>query len=370
MAPRTSNFQVSPVTVWRICLQVLLVVALVALVLKAWVVVSWSLLALLLALALLPPVRWLGRYMPRGMAVLVMVIGALGLVLAAVVWLVPPFLEQARLLAEHTPALVGRLREQEGLLRTEGPLQHFDLMTELERAGPRLAVPLIDVVKDLARVLAATVTIATLTGFMLLSGPSLAETAIGWVRPSERPRYLRIAGDIVGKMGGYVAGTLFLVVLNGAVVTTLMLVLGVPYALPLGAVCALLSLIPYAGSTAFMVVLGGVVFASRGGHVALLAVGGTFLYFVLKDRLLDPLVMRHTTQLNPLLSTEVILLGTAVAGVKGTVLALPVAAAVQVILMEVKARRDARWAARGEGGPRVPPREPSTMDERLHGQGR
>lgn len=358
MALHSSRSPVSPRAVWSVGLQLLLLAALVALVLKAWLVVSWSLLALLLALALSSPVRAMQRFMPRGVAVLVIAVALLAVGLLAVFWLLPPLVAQARSLVERTPELVAQLRARTPFGQVGQALQPGDVLSELERAGPRMAHPILTVLRDFAQALAATVTIATLTGFALLSGPSVAEALFGWFPPSRRPRYRRIADDIVEKIGGYVAGTLVLVVMNGAVVTLLLLALGVPYALPLGLLCALLSLIPYAGSSVFMVLQVCVVLAERGLHVALLAVGGTFAWFAIKDRILDPLVMRHTTKMNPWLSTEAILLGSAVAGLKGTVLALPVAAAIQVILRELKSEREARWDQGSRPGVPTPPPAP------------
>lgn len=333
---------------------VLLLVAAVTLVIRAWVVVSWSLLALLLALALTPLLSRMQRHMPRGLAVLAMVVAVAAFTLLSLVWLVPQLVEQGRLLVERLPALVAHLHEQRAFQWVEHNVLGADVVSDFERVGPKLAVPLLSVVRDVLHAAVAAVTIATLTGFMLLSGHSLVDSVLDWFHPDEHARYLRLAEDIVQKIGGYVAGTLLVVALNGVVNTLLLFALGVPFALPLGFLCALLSLIPYAGSTVFMLLEAGIVLATRGPHVALLAVGGTFIYFFLKDRIVDPLVMRHTTKINPLLSTEAILLGSAVAGVKGAVLALPVTATLQVILNEVKAQRQARWAEAARATPPAP----------------
>lgn len=354
MALPSSRSRLSSRTVWMVGSNLLLLVAAVALVIRAWVVVSWSLLALLLALALAPVLVRMERHMPRAVAVLAMVGAVAAVALVSFVWLVPQLVEQGRRLVEHLPELAARLREQPSFQWVESNVLGTNVVSQMERAGPRLAEPFFLVVRDVLHAGVAAVTIATLTVFMLLSGPSVVESLLGWVHPQERPRCRRLAGDIVQKIGGYVAGTLLVVALNGTVVTVLLFALGVPYALPLGFLCALLSLIPYAGSTLFMLLEAGIVMALRGPHLALLAVGGTFVYFFFKDRLIDPLVMRHTTKINPLLSTEVILLGSAVAGVKGAVLALPVTAALQVLLNEAKGRRQARWAEAVGGAPPAP----------------
>jgi putative heme transporter len=354
----------NPRTGRRLMLQFLVGVAVIWVASRAWVVVSWTLLALVLALALAPCVRWMQQWMPRGLAVLAIALCVLAGAGFAALHFGPLLITQARLLVEHLPGWVVWLREQESFAWFERSVLQADLASELRSQAPHLAAPVLSVLRGLFSGLLATLSVVTLAAFMLAYGPALVESALGWLRPSQRELTRRLVESMERKVGGFVAASLVMAALTGAVTSILMAVLRVPFFLPVGLVCALLSLIPFAGSAATLVLVGAVALATRGVHAALLAVAVLLLYFQLKDKLLDPLVMRWTIDMNPLLITEVLLLGTALAGLFGTVLAMPVAGAAQVLLADMKARRQARWARSeklrsGDGPASHAPQEPA-----------
>ena len=136
-----------------------------------------------------------------------------------------------------------------------------------------------------------------------------------------------------------------------ALVTSLTLAIaGVPFFLPLGILTGLLSVIPFVGYLAGAVVDVAVVLGSRGSQPALLVSIALLVFAVIKDHLANPLVQRRTINMNPLLIAVVILVGTALGGILGAILALPVAGAVQVLLREEHASRQRAWAPTGPDG--------------------
>jgi putative heme transporter len=154
---------------------------------------------------------------------------------------------------------------------------------------------------------------------------------------------------MVRRVGGYVGGTVLVLAARGLVSGVALLHLGVPYFVPLAVLGALVGLVPLLGSAVGAALLGAVTLGTAGLHAALVVVAVYLGFVQLEAHVLDPLVQGHTVDMNPLVITVVVLLGTALAGAFGALLALPIAAIVQVALEDVRARH----AERPPPGPEV-----------------
>ncbi|WP_224242831.1 AI-2E family transporter [Hyalangium gracile] len=341
--------QVSPRTVWTVGLNALLLVVVVLVLHDSRTVISWMLVALLLALAIHPAVRWLTRKgLRRGLAVLAVFLVLGGLVALLVASFVPMLVEQGKALVNAAPDLLERIEESRAMKWAD---KRFDVMdriqTELRENAAQAAAPALSVATGAARGLAATVTIVALTVFFLLFGEEVFRKALEWVRPEERERYVHLAVQMHRSVGGYVAGSFLVATVGGVVTAVTLLVLGVPYFLPLGLVMVVLGLIPFIGSALGAVVVVGTAFASSGVKAGVITAVVYLVYQQVENELLQPLIQRRTLKMNPLIITMVMLLGTSLAGVLGALLALPVAGALQVFLQDALARRQSRWI----GGP-------------------
>ena len=94
----------------------------------------------------------------------------------------------------------------------------------------------------------ATVTIIFMTVFMLLEGPDWVERFYRLLPPEQEARWRAIGRDIYRTVGGYVSGNLVISLIAGLTSTAVLLIMGVPFAIALGLVVAILDLIPLAGS--------------------------------------------------------------------------------------------------------------------------
>ena len=130
--------------------------------------------------------------------------------------------------------------------------------------------------------------------------------------------------------------------------------MGVPFALALGLVVAVLDLIPLAGAT-----LAGLLLATVGFLTSLTAGIVLLVFFILyqqvENHVLQPLVYGRTVQLSPLVVLIAILIGTEVAGILGALGAIPVAGTLQILLQDWLAHRRMRRRG-GRRRPRSPPR--------------
>ncbi len=187
--------------------------------------------------------------------------------------------------------------------------------------------------------LASTVIVIVLTLYFLASLPQLKRALFSLAPASRRERVNQLGDEILRRVGRYVIGA-FLVALLAGTVTTLFLVsvgLG-QYALPLALAVALLDLVPLVGSITGAAIVCVVCLADS------LAVGVAALIFyviyeTLEGYVIYPRVMRSSVDVPEYVTIVAVLLGGAVAGVVGALLALPMAAAILLIGREVWVRR-------------------------------
>ena len=139
-------------------------------------------------------------------------------------------------------------------------------------------------------------------------------------------------------------GNLLISLIAGTATTIVLLATGVPFAVALGLIVAILDLIPLAGATLAAIIVGLVAFLHS--IVAGIVVVVFFIvYQQLENHLLQPLVYGRTVQLSPLVVLIAVLIGAELAGILGALGAIPVAGALQVIIVDWLEHRRARTAA-------------------------
>jgi predicted PurR-regulated permease PerM len=147
-----------------------------------------------------------------------------------------------------------------------------------------------------------------------------------------------LTDEILSRVGGYVLGNLLTSAIAGIGTWVWALALGIPYSLLLGLMVALLDLIPIVGST-----VGGVIVALVGLTVSLPVAIATaifyFLYRFFEDYLLTPRIMRRTVSVPGLVTVVATVIGAALLGIVGALVAIPVAAAIKLLAEEVAAPR-------------------------------
>jgi predicted PurR-regulated permease PerM len=124
-------------------------------------------------------------------------------------------------------------------------------------------------------------------------------------------------------------------------VTIVMLVMGVPYAVPIGLFVAIIELVPYVGPLVATIVVVAVALTVS-LTTGLVTLGLLLAYHAIEGHTLRPFLYGRAVQLSPLAVLVAILLGTEIAGILGALIAIPVAGSVQVIIQELIARRDER----------------------------
>ena len=199
----------------------------------------------------------------------------------------------------------------------------------------------VSITKGVVNIVIGTITIIVPDLLHAAGGPGLGRAVLR--PPARRSRSragARSGATSTEQIGGYVTGNLVISLIAGTLTTIVLLILGVPYAVALGLIVAILDLIPLAGATIAAIIIGAVAFLHT--IVAGIVVVVFFvIYQQVENHILQPLVYSRTVALSPLVILISVLIGAEVAGVLGALAAIPVAGAIQVLIVDfLRARRE------------------------------
>ncbi|WP_326950190.1 MULTISPECIES: AI-2E family transporter [unclassified Amycolatopsis] len=292
-------------------------------------------LALFLAIGLEPAVAWLTRHrFPRWLAVTtVFVVGLLaigGFLTAAI----PVLVEQATQFVTKAP---GYLHDAQNHNTALGQLnERFHLQQQLESlvSGPGIGSGLLGAGQAVFSALTNVLLLVVLTVYFLVDLPRIRAGGYRLIPHSRRPRAILIGDEIFTKVGGYVLGNLAISVIAGVLTLVWLLIFGVPYAALLAIAVAILDLIPVVGS-----VVGGVLVSLVALTVSLPVCLGTIGFFIgyrlVEDYVLVPRIIGGAVKVPALITVVAVILGGALLGVVGALVAIPVAAALLLLVREV-----------------------------------
>jgi len=303
--------------------------------------------AIFLALGLDPLVSWLQkRGVKRPIAILITLVGVLGVVAGLVFALIPVVTEQvATLTAFVTYVLIPRIQDNSLIADVSDALPWLQVDTLLEQAGDFLADPT-NIGSIGGGVLAAGIGVATglfgmvviliLMVYFIASLGSLKHGLYQLVPATKRHGFISLAEQISQSVGRYVMGQITLAVINGALSFILLSVLGVRYSALLAFVAFLGSLIPLVGTVSASVVisLGVLLFNGAGWEVLVVAVYYV-VYMQVEAYILSPRIMARAVKVPGVVVVIAALIGGTLLGILGALIAIPVAAAIQLILKEV-----------------------------------
>src|SRR5690242_6807623 len=176
---------------------------------------------------------------------------------------------------------------------------------------------------------------------MLLEGAKWAERAYSVIPEPSQDRWRRVGQDIYLTVGGYITGNLLISLIAGASITIVLLIMGVPYAVALGLLVAVLDLIPLAGATVAGIVVAVVAFL-HSIPAGIVAVVFFVIYQQVENHVLQPVIYGRTVQLSPLAVLVSILIGAELAGILGALAAIPVAGSIQVLILDWRKHRHER----------------------------
>ena len=303
-------------------------------------ILSWIAIALFFALALNPAVDRLERRLGRRGAATGVVFLATIVAIALIGWLfIPTLVDQVDNFAHKVPDYIDDITKGRGRLGFLETKYHLvDKARKALREGGAsklfgLSGTALALARGIVNAVLAIVTIAFMTFFMLLEGPSWVDRFFALLSPSSRQRWRGVAHDIYRTVGGYVTGNLLISLIAGTLTAIVLTIMGVPYAIALGLIVGILDLIPLAGATIAAIIVGAVAFL-HSIPAGIVVVVFFIVYQQVENHVLQPIVYGRTVQLSPLVVLISVLIGAELAGVLGALGAIPVAGALQVILVD------------------------------------
>ncbi|MDX6533197.1 MAG: hypothetical protein QOF68_941 [Gaiellales bacterium] len=331
-------------TVLKVLFIVFAAIGLVEVGSRVTTVLIWMAIALFLALVLLPAVRIAERWMRRTWAVITVFVGALLVLSAFLALMIVPLATEVDDLAAAAPGYIADLQRNEQIRELD---KRYDVITRAQEQVADVPGLLFGTLGRVATGVVGTVTVLFLTLFLMLELPRLSQAALSLMRPDQAERARKIASDVQRNVGGYVAGNLIISMVAGATTYIALTILDVPYALALALLMALFDLIPMVGATIGAIVVIGVAFATQGPTIGIIMIVFNVIYQQVENQLLQPIVYRRTVQLSSFVVMAAVLLGGALLGVFGALIAIPVAGSIQVIARDLLADRMATAEAQG-----------------------
>ena len=312
-------------------------------VITVWSVLLLIIVAAFLAIGLQPVVRRLERIgIRRGFAVALVFLAFLGIFAGFGFAVVPPIVNQVKEFANAAPSYLDQLQRN----HTFEALNHrFGIISRLQKAlstrtlsatGAAALGGIFGVGKLLFNTVFSIFTVLILTLYFVSAFERIKQGAYHLVPRSRRARTVLLGDEILTRVGGYLSGAFIIALIAGAssLVWMSLPFTGVPYALALALLVAILDLIPLVGATI------GAVLVTLIAFTVSIPVGiATGIFYVvyqqIENYLIYPRVMKRSVDISPAAAIVAVLIGAGLLGVLGALVAIPVTAAISLIAREI-----------------------------------
>ncbi len=332
-------------TLTPITLFLVLLVAYVLIQIK--LVLVLTLLALLFATVIDRPLQHLERrHVPRGLGILIIYVALIGTLVLTGVLIAPMIADQANTFRAEAPDQLRELRRQwtvssNPLLNGPGQQGLDQAIRVVERPPAPSQDAAVNVLTGVGGAIVGGLALLAITFYYLLEKSLLRRLVLLEVPPESRLRVNRVWDDVEAKVGGWLRGQLTLCLIIGVTATIGYGILQVRFWPLLGLLAGITEIIPIIGPW-----LGGIpaviIALTMSWQKALMVAGFLILLQLMENMVLVPRVMRGAVGLTPLTVFVAILAGTEFMGPAGAVLAIPIAALVQVLVTDyLDARRGA-----------------------------
>jgi predicted PurR-regulated permease PerM len=313
--------------------------------------------------------RWKVRR--RGLAVAVVTVFAVIVFAGLAALFGYPLVNGLTHLTHKLPTYVKQVEQGKGALGHLARRYHVqrwvdkNLVPKLSTFAKNLSKPALTLGKAAVSLLFALFVIFVLVLLLLLEGPKLRRGILGMMEPERAARVWRVSGEVSRSVTGFMLGNFITSLIAGIVVLVTLMILGVPFALLWALWVALFDFLPMIGGA-----IAGIptaLFALTHSLSAFIVFTVVFLaYTQIENHILNPIVMSRTVRINPLLVLIAILVGANVGdlvggffgGFVGTLLAIPTAGALQVVVRELWQSTSPEAQLEMVGGERPPARVP------------
>ncbi|MDP9017284.1 MAG: AI-2E family transporter [Candidatus Eremiobacteraeota bacterium] len=299
--------------------------------------------AILVTYLIMPLVLRFRKQMPMIWALLLTYAILALIIVFAILVVVPPLAAQAHSLIESLPKVLQTLQRQLSdphnalVMKTPVELRGYvtglpaEINTLIAKYGLVVAQQALSVVFSLFSLFLSVIIVPILAMYLFFDTPDVKRGFLGFIPPRARPKTLAILSDVNHVIGAFVRGQVLDGVILAVMVTLMLWILHVPYALLIGVAAGFLNLVPYLGAIIGFIpsVLLALVYNDWKNAVMV-----AILFAVIQQvdgNLILPRIMKENVLLSPLVIIIAILVFSALFGVMGTFLAVPVAAMMRVL---------------------------------------
>jgi predicted PurR-regulated permease PerM len=298
--------------------------------------------SLFLAAGLNPAVLFFqNRGLKRGVSVGAVMGLVLLFVAAFIAIAAPPLIDQGNQLVNNAPQLVRDLNNNAFLNDLNNRYGVIDsLQTKIDSVikDGQFAITafggVIGVGKAVVSGLVSTLTILVLTLYFLAALPQVVDISLRFVPATRRDRVSKLTNAIIARVGSFVGGQGIIAILAAVFILVMGLIIGMPYPAPLAMVVLVCGFIPLVGHFIGMSIV-TLVSITKSPTTALIALGSYIIYVQIENYVITPKIMRKSLAIPGLVTIIAALLGTSLLGLIGGLLAVPIAAAVLLIIDEV-----------------------------------
>jgi predicted PurR-regulated permease PerM len=299
----------------------------------------------LFAVVLMPLVRWvmklrIGRWHPgRGMAVLIILVLTVGSLTVFFLFALAPAVSDLRdfirQLPQRGPEFFGRLQR----LPLARDIDLASLQEKVESIAGNFASYVLKFASDWAGALARVVAGMVLTVYFILEGDVAYEWFLSLFPLQRRVRLNQTLEKAANRMGRWLLGQGTLMLILGLSSTITFVLLHIRYAYALGVIMGLFNIVPVAGALVSVTLVVIVAALDSWGRVAGVLIF-YFIYVQVENSWLTPRIMRTQVDLAGLTILIALLIGSALAGIIGALVAVPTAVLIAVILNEYAVHDD------------------------------
>jgi predicted PurR-regulated permease PerM len=293
-------------------------------------------LALFLAIGLEPAVALLMRTrMRRWLAVLIVALAVVGVIVGFLAAAIPPIVAQVEAFIHQLPTYVRQIHDNSTALGQLDAKYHIEqrVTDAVGSSHGALTSGLLGAGQLVLSATASTLTVLVLTVYLLADLPRIRRLAYRLTPTSRRTRVILIGDEINAKVGRYVLGNLITSVIAGVGTFVWLLAFGVPYPIVLALMVALFDLIPVVGSTVAGVIV-SLVALTVSLPIAIATAAFYVAYRLLEDYLIVPKVMGRAVEVPATVTIVAVLVGGTTFGLVGALVAIPAAAAIDIVLRE------------------------------------
>lgn len=294
--------------------------------------------SLFLAIGLNPGVEWLmSRGMRRGMAIAIVFFAVIGAFVGFGFAVAPPVVEQSNEFVDALPTFLDDLRKNSTVRQLDndfGVIERAKEYVTSKDLGQRLFGGIVGVGRIVLSAVFSAFTVLIMTLYFLAALPSMKRQAYRLVPATRRERVTLLTDEILSRIGGFVSGAFTVAFIAALTSYVFLRIVDVPYALVLALVVGLLDLVPLIGATIGAVVVSLIGF-TESAAVGVACVVFYVAYQQFENYVVYPKVMGRAVDIPGSLIVIAALIGAALLGVVGALLAVPTAAAVQLITKEV-----------------------------------